>query len=38
MDKEKVCPICGKYTKEKIVDVCATAYEYIIKDIKKTAP
>ncbi len=31
MDKMKFCKVCGKAGKEEIVDVCTTAYDYIIE-------
>ena len=38
MDKMKFRNVCGKSSKEEIVDVCTTAYDYIIEQIKKDHP
>lgn len=42
MDEEKkkftYCPVCGKLEPTEIVDVCTSAYGYLIERIKKDHP
>ena len=38
MKDKKYCPVCKKEMEESIVDVCTTAYEYIIEKIKQEHP
>lgn len=38
MKEKKVCPVCKKITDTKVVDVCVTAYNYLIERIKEEHP
>ncbi len=38
MENKKKCPVCNKDLEESVVDVCCSAYEYIIERIKKDHP
>jgi len=38
MNGKKICPVCKKETDAKIVDVCTTAYKYVMDKIREEHP
>lgn len=37
-DKSVFCPVCKKMQDEKLINICKTAYEYIIESLKRDHP
>lgn len=38
MENNKFCPVCKKETNASMVDICTSAYKYIINRIKTDHP